>query len=67
MKIVKIDGDTAFVETGGLKRKANISLLKSPQVGDYILMHAGFAIEKLKENEAKKTIAMLKKVKMSSL
>ncbi len=64
MKIVKIDGETGLVKTGGLKRKANLSLIKSPKVGDYILMHAGFAIEKLKEDEAKKTITMLKNVKV---
>ena len=55
MKIVKIEGVNAIVEAGGLKRSANISLIKSPKVGEYILMHAGFAIEKLNEKEAKKT------------
>ena len=53
MKVVKIDGDEGIVESGGLKKRANFSLMKSAKPGDYILLHAGFAIEKLKPEEAK--------------
>ena len=60
MKVVKIDGDEGLVESGGLKKKANFSLMKSVKPGDYILLHAGFAIEKIKDSEAKKTIKLLK-------
>ena len=60
MKVVKIDGDEGIVESGGLRKKANFSLMKSARPGDYILLHAGFAIEKIKENEAKKTLKILK-------
>jgi hydrogenase expression/formation protein HypC len=64
MKIVKIDGESALVKTGGLVRKANISFIRSPRVGDYILLHAGFAIEKVKELEALKTLNALKKIRL---
>jgi len=60
MKLMKIDGDTGFVKAGGLERKANLSLIKDPKVGDYILMHAGFAIEKVKEKEAEETLKALR-------
>ena len=60
MKVAKIYGDEGLVEAGRLKRKANFALLKNIKVGDYILMHAGFAIEKLKEAEAKKTLKILR-------
>lgn len=60
MKIVKIDKDEGLVESGGLKRKANLSFVKNPKVGDYVLIHAGFAIEKVKEKEAQKTLEALK-------
>ena len=60
MKIVEIKGDEGFVESSGLKRKANFSLIKSPKIGEYVLLHAGFAIEKVKENEAKKTLNLFK-------
>lgn len=59
MKIVRIEGDDAFVSAGGLKRKANISLLKGARVGEYILVHAGFAIEKVKSKEAKATLRVI--------
>ena len=62
MKVVKIDGDEGLVESGGLKKTANFALLKSVKPGDYILMHAGFAIEKIKENEARKTLKMLREL-----
>ena len=60
MKVIKIDGDEGIVESGGLRKKANFSLMKSAKPGDYILMHAGFAIEKIKDAEAKKTLRALK-------
>lgn len=59
MKIVKMCGDEAIVQSGGLKRRVNISLLKDASVGDYILIHAGFAIEKVKEKEAEATLKLL--------
>ena len=60
MKLISIDGDEGLVESGGLKRKANLSFLKDAKVGDYILIHAGFAIEKLKKEEARKTLRAIK-------
>lgn len=62
MKLVKIDGEDGMVEAGGLKRKANLSFLKKLKVGDYVLIHAGFAMEKIDEKEAKKTIRVWKEV-----
>ena len=62
MKVISIDGDEGIVEAGGLKRKANFSLMKNLKAGDYILMHAGFAIEKVKDSEARKTLKLLKEM-----
>ncbi len=62
MKIVEIKGGEGLLESGGLKRKANLSFIKSPRIGDYVLIHAGFAIEKVKEKEAKKTLKVLKEL-----
>jgi hydrogenase expression/formation protein HypC len=56
MKIVSIEGDDAIVSAGGLKRKANVSLLKAARIGEYVLIHAGFAIERVKTKEAKATL-----------
>ena len=62
MKVVKIEGDEGVVESGGLRKRANFSLMKSVRPGDYILLHAGFAIEKLKAAEALKTLKALKSI-----
>ncbi len=60
MKVMKIDGNEGIVESGGLSRKANFTLMKNVKSGDYVLLHAGFAIEKLKPDEARKTLKLLK-------
>ena len=63
-KIIKIDSDKnhAMVDYGeGTKRRANISLV-DVKVGEYVLVHAGFAIEVLNENEAKETLALFREM-----
>ena len=59
---IKINGDEGIVESGGLKKKANFSLMKDVKPGEYILMHAGFAIEKIKDSEARKTLKALREM-----
>ncbi len=58
MKVIKIDGDHGMVESMALKRKANFTLLKGVRLGEYVLLHAGFAIAKVKPDEAKRTIKL---------
>lgn len=60
MKIMSIEGDNAVVSAGGLKRKADISLLKDARAGEYVLIHAGFAIEKVKTKEARATLKAIR-------
>jgi hydrogenase expression/formation protein HypC len=62
MKIIRIMGDEGLVESSGLKRKANFSLIKNPKIGEYVLLHAGFAIERIKEKEARKTLKALREI-----
>lgn len=53
MKIEEfVDNNTCIARADQATQKVEISLLKNPQVGDYIIVHAGFAIEKLDEEEA---------------
>ena len=63
MKVIKIDGDHGMVESNSLKRKANFTLLKAVKPGEYVLLHAGFAIAKVKPGEAKKTIKLAMEMK----
>ena len=60
MRVREIDGDNAVAESGGLRRTANISFLRGVKKGDYILIHAGFAIEKVNREEAAATLRLLK-------
>lgn len=61
-KIISIDNDMAQVEIGGVIRKASIQLVPEAKVGDYILLHAGFAIEVLNEDEALETLNLLEQI-----
>ena len=63
MKLIKIDGDDGVVESGGIRRNAKISFIKDPRVGDYLLVHAGFAMEKVRPKEAKKTLRILEEIR----
>jgi hydrogenase expression/formation protein HypC len=57
--VLKITGDTAAVDYGGVKRDVNVSLVEGIEVGDYILVHAGFAIEKLDPEAARYSLNII--------
>ena len=59
MKLIKINGVTGIAEIGGLQREIGLLLVDNANVGDYVIVHAGYAIQKLDEQEAFKTIALL--------
>jgi len=52
MKIVELDGKNAVGERDGVRRAFRVDFLPDPKVGDYVILHAGFAIEKLREEDA---------------
>lgn len=56
-RIVSIEGKDAQVDFGGIMRKTNISMVEAA-VGDYVIIHAGFAIQMVDEEEAKETIKL---------
>ncbi len=56
MKIIKIEDNLATAEINGAKFKANIDLVPDVKIGEYIIVHAGFAIEKLDEESAMETL-----------
>lgn len=62
MKILKIQGDRAVVSAGMVERRVGINFLTNPRVGDYVMIHAGFAIEKLDPEKAKETLKILKEI-----
>ena len=63
-KIVKIndDGNSALVDFDGLQQNVIIALLMNPQVGNYVVVHAGYAIEQMNEKEALEAIEQWKEI-----
>jgi hydrogenase expression/formation protein HypC len=59
VEIVDEAGDIAKVEVGGVRRNINVALLDGVRVGDYVLIHVGFALSKIDEHEAAKTLRLL--------
>ena len=62
MKIKSITGEFAEVETGQLTRKVNIEMLPKAKVGDYVIVHAGFAIEKIDPQKAEETLRLIDEI-----
>ena len=61
-KIVQVDKNLAKAEVGGLLREISIDLCPEVAVGEYVLIHAGFAVQRLDEKEAKETLELLKQL-----
>ena len=52
LKLVEINGNTATGEAMGMRREIRVDFIEDPQPGDYVIVHAGFAIERLPEQQA---------------
>jgi hydrogenase expression/formation protein HypC len=60
MKVVEIEGNKGIVEYTGIKREVGLDLLENVKVDDWVIIHTGFAISKLNEEEARETLSLLK-------
>jgi len=58
--ITRIDGLTATIDVAGVQRQTNLMLLEDAQVGEYVIVHAGFAIQKLDADAALETLELLR-------
>jgi hydrogenase expression/formation protein HypC len=61
--VVKIEGQMADVSVGGAIFRAGLQMVENISVGDYVLLHAGFAIQKISEEEAIETLNLLNELK----
>lgn len=61
-EIVEINGSAGDVDFGGFTKKVNFMLMPNSKVGDFVLVHAGFAISKTTEEDAIKTLEALSRV-----
>lgn len=62
MKLIKVEGDRGIVELSGVKKEVSLYLLDNVKKGDYLIIHAGFAIQKLDEKEARETLKIWKEI-----
>lgn len=61
-RIIELEGDKAIVDAMGNRFKAKTTLLPSIKLGDLVLVHAGFAISQVDEEEAKKTWQLISEI-----
>ncbi|MFA4852926.1 MAG: HypC/HybG/HupF family hydrogenase formation chaperone [Bacteroidales bacterium] len=61
-EIISMDGEMAKVSIGGTIVNASLQLLEDPKIGEFVLLHSGFAIERLSKEEAEETIRLLKEL-----
>ena len=59
-KIVKIENGMATIDVDGVQREASLLLVEDAGIGDYVIVHAGFAIHKIDEAAALETLNLLK-------
>jgi len=61
-KLVEKKGTLGVAEIGGLRHEVDLRLLEDVKVGDYVIIHAGFGIQKLDTKEAEETLALFKEM-----
>ncbi len=59
-KIVEIKDNMGKIDVAGVQREASLLLLEDPQVGDWVIVHAGFAIQKIDEATAQESLRYLR-------
>ena len=59
-KIVEIKDNVATIDVDGVKREASLILLDHSKVGDYVIVHAGFAINKINEEDALESLKLIR-------
>ena len=62
VRIISIEGTEAEAEIGGVRRRISLALTPEAKVGDYVLVHTGYAIGVVDENEAEETLKLLEEI-----
>ncbi|MBN0988270.1 HypC/HybG/HupF family hydrogenase formation chaperone [Amphritea pacifica] len=59
VEVVEIlDSDTAIADIGGVRKQINVALIEDLAVGDYVILHVGYALNKIDPEEARKTLEL---------
>jgi len=61
-KVVKIEDTIGTIDIEGVRREVSLLLLDDINIGDYVIVHAGYAIQKIDETAAKDALTMLREV-----
>ncbi len=61
-KIIKIDDNMGTIDMEGTEREVSLLLLEDPKIGDYVIVHAGFAIHKIDETAAMESLKVLREM-----
>ena len=56
--VERVEGDEAVIDAGGVRKRVSLALVPEAIVGDYVIVHAGFAISRLDQDEARETLAL---------
>ena len=68
VKVIELgSNDTAIVDLGGVRKEISLALLDDVNVGDYVILHVGYALSKLDPDEAAKTLALFAALDESEL
>ncbi len=57
-RLVEVNGDEGVVDMGGVRKEISLSLVDGVSVGDYVIVHVGYALNKLDPEEAERTLAL---------
>ncbi|HSD97789.1 MAG TPA: HypC/HybG/HupF family hydrogenase formation chaperone [Sulfuricaulis sp.] len=60
--VQKLENDQALVEVGGVRNQISLMLVEDVTVGDYVIVHVGFAIARLNADEAAKSLALFDEI-----
>jgi len=61
-KIVKIEDNIGIIDVEGVQKEVSLLLIEDPRIGDYVIVHAGFAIQKIDEAEANESLQILREM-----
>jgi len=61
-KVISINGNKATVSVGGTEYEASLQLIDDVKIDDYVLLHTGFAIQKISEEDAQETLRLLREL-----
>lgn len=62
LRLVEINGTEAVAEANGMRRMIRIDFIREPKVGDYVIAHAGFAIERMNAEQAEENLRAIEEV-----